>query len=122
MLQSAIPVLHVGSSLAAEEYYCAKLGFKLIFATRADESRPDPCYMGIVRDGAILHLSSFAGDAVPGGVAFIVVDDVDRLFAEFEAGNIRIDLQPTQQTWGNREMYVKDPWRNCLRFVNDSQL
>jgi hypothetical protein len=74
------------------------------------------CYLGISRDGVQLHLSSFSGDAVPGGVANFVVDNVDELHAEFLAKSVPIGLAPTDQTWGAREMYIKDADGNSLRF------
>ena len=118
MFKLAIPVLHVSSSVAAEDFYCNRLGFRRQFAYRADEARPDPCYMGLTRDGAWLHVSSFSGDGVSGGVVFLLVDDVDALHAEFAAKNVPIALEPTDQTWGNREMYVKDSDGNSIRFVH----
>jgi uncharacterized glyoxalase superfamily protein PhnB len=117
VLKRAIPVLHVSSSEAAEAHYCHRLGFTLRFAYRPDASRTDPCYLGLERDGVLLHLSSFSGDGVIGGTAFIEVDDVDALYAELTANGVRIDLVPTDQTWGTREMYVKDADRNTLRFA-----
>ena len=119
MFKRAIPVLHVGSSVAAEAFYCARVGFQRRFAYRVDEAKDDPCYMGLMRDGVWLHLSSFSGDGVAGGVVYVVVDDVDALHAEFTAKAVPIDLEPTDQTWGNREMYVRDPDRNSLRFVQE---
>jgi uncharacterized glyoxalase superfamily protein PhnB len=117
VLKLAIPVLHVTRSRDAEEFYCGRLGFRREFAYRVDESREDPCYMGLSRDEAWLHLSSFPGDGVSGGVIFFVVDDVDALHGELLARGVRVDLPPTDQTWGNREMYVKDADGNSLRFV-----
>jgi catechol 2,3-dioxygenase-like lactoylglutathione lyase family enzyme len=32
---------------------------------------------------------------------------------------VPIDLEPTEQTRGNREMYVKDPDGNSIRFVRE---
>ena len=119
MFQRAIPVLHVRSSAAAEGFYCNRLGFRRQFAYRLDEAVPDPCYMGLTRDGVWLHLSSFSGDGVSGGVVYLVVDDVDELHAELVAKGVSIDLRPTDQTWGNREMYVKDPDSNSIRFVRE---
>jgi catechol 2,3-dioxygenase-like lactoylglutathione lyase family enzyme len=119
MLKLAIPVLHVKSSAAAEEFYCQRLGFRRQFAYRPDETRPDPCYMGLLRDEAWIHVSSFSGDAVPGGVVYLVVDDVDRLHDELRRKDVHIDLEPTDQTWGNREMYVRDPDGNCIRFTRE---
>ncbi len=119
MFRSSIPVLHVSNSTAAEEFYCNRLGFTRQFAYRVDETRQDPCYMGLSRDGVWLHISSFSGDGVSGGVVYLMVDDVDGLRAEFVAKGVQIDLEPTDQTWGNREMYIKDPDGNSIRFARE---
>ncbi|MFN2596206.1 MAG: glyoxalase superfamily protein [Pyrinomonadaceae bacterium] len=117
MFKLAIPVLHVSSSAAAEEFYCGRLGFRRTFAYRVEEDQSDPCYMGLARDEAELHVSSFSGDGVAGGVVFLVVDDVDALHAELVAKGVAISLPPTDQTWGNREMYVCDADGNGIRFT-----
>ena len=76
----------------------------------------DPAYMGISRDGVWIVLSSFSGDGVVGGVVNLMADNIDALHEEFVAAGVGIDLAPYDQTWGTREMYVKDADRNCLRF------
>ncbi len=119
MFKFAIPVLHVSNAATAEEFYCNRLGFRQRFAYRFDDAQPDPCYMGLTRDEVQLHVSSFAGDGVSGGVVFLVVKDVDALHAELKTKGVPIDLEPTDQTWGNREMYVSDPDGNSIRFVHD---
>ena len=74
--------------------------------------------MGLIRDGVPLHLSSFSGDGVSGQPANINVDDVDALYAELIAAGVAVDPgHPVTQTWGTREMYVRDPDSNCLRFI-----
>src|SRR5687768_13340651 len=83
MFQTAIPVFHVKSSRAADNFYCRHLGFQKEFEYRIDEAKADPCYMGLRREKAWIHLSSFSGDGVAGGVVFLLVDDVDVLFREF---------------------------------------
>lgn len=75
--------------------------------------------MGLARDGVWLHVSSFSGDGVSGGVAYLAVEDVDSLHAELVAKGVPIDTGPIDQTWGNREMYVKDAGRNSIRFVQE---
>jgi catechol 2,3-dioxygenase-like lactoylglutathione lyase family enzyme len=117
MFKTAIPVLHVRSSEAAEAFYCEKLGFRQQFAYRVDESKADPCYMGLVRDGAWLHLSSFSGDGVSGGIVRFEVDNVDELHAELVEKGLRVDAGPVDQTWGTREMYIKDADGNSVRFI-----
>jgi uncharacterized glyoxalase superfamily protein PhnB len=115
----AIPVLHVSSSEAATEFYCNKLGFQKHSAYHLDENKADPCYMVFSRDKAWIHLSSFSGDAVAGGVVYVLVDDVDAYYQELVQKNVAIHLKPTNQSWGNREMYVKDADGNCLRFTQE---
>lgn len=112
----AIPVLHITEAEAAEAFYCGMLGFRLEFEARASEAKRDPCYMGVSRDGAMVHLSSHAGDGMLGGVVLLLCDDVDSLHAEFVARGAQIHLAPVDQTWGMRELYVRDPDRNSVRF------
>lgn len=117
MIKFAIPLLHISNSNAAENFYCKQLGFRCEFAHRADDAEPDPCYMGLTRNSVWLKLSSFSGDGIAGGVANLIVDDVDTLHAEFVARGVRIDSGPVDQTWGSREMYVKDADGNSIRFI-----
>jgi catechol 2,3-dioxygenase-like lactoylglutathione lyase family enzyme len=115
----AIPLLHVSNSAAAEDFYCNRLGFRREFVHRVDDTKPDPCYMGLTRDGVWLHVSSFSGDGVAGGVVNLLVDDVDALHAELLANGVHIDTGPVDQTWGTREMYVEDADRNSVRFIGN---
>ena len=119
MIKLAVPLLHVSSATEAVGFYCNGLGFRLEFSHRPDGVESDPCYMGISRDGVWMNLSSFSGDGVAGSVANLMVDDVDGLHAEFVGKGIAIDLPPADQTWGSREMYLKDADRNCLRFIQE---
>jgi uncharacterized glyoxalase superfamily protein PhnB len=118
MLKQAIPVLHVASSAAAAEFYCGALGFGQEFAFRPTMDA-DPCYMGLSRDSAQLHLSSFAGDGVPGGLVYLLVDDVDAVYQELLRTGVHVDTVPTDQSWGNREMYVRDADGNKIAFVQE---
>ena len=42
MFKIAIPVIHVSDSATAEEFYCKRLGFSLLFSYRPDETKSDP--------------------------------------------------------------------------------
>ncbi len=46
---------------------------------------------------------------------------MDELHAEFVAKGVTIDLAPVDQTWGNREMDVKDADGNCIRFIQQGR-
>ncbi|PYS51986.1 MAG: glyoxalase/bleomycin resistance/extradiol dioxygenase family protein [Acidobacteria bacterium] len=115
MFKLAIPVLHVSSSVVAEEFYCDHLGFRRESAYRPSGDI-DPCHMSLVRDDVRLHVSSFSGDAVSGGVVYLRVDDIDGLHEELLQKNVSIDTGPINQEWGNREMYLKDSDGNSIRF------
>lgn len=115
-LLSATPLLHVSSSRDAERYYCDKLGFSKEWDYRPAAPAAEPGFLGLIRDGVRLDVSSFSGDGVAGGVVGFWVRDVDELYREFQARGVHVSMPPTDQTWGNREMYVRDPDGNALRF------
>jgi catechol 2,3-dioxygenase-like lactoylglutathione lyase family enzyme len=114
---TAIPVLHVTDAQRAEGFYCEKLGFKKLWEYRPFEDKESPVYFAVERDGVILNLSSFSGDGVVGSVVRLDVEDVDAFYAEFSQHDVLFDLNPYNQSWGNREMYLHDPDGNCLRFT-----
>ena len=116
MLKSAIPVLHVSDARQSEDFFCNQLGFEREFAYRPDPEQADPCYLGLRRDGVQIHVSSFSGDGVAGTAVYLATDDVDGLFDEFKKKGLAIQLEPTNQTWGNREMYIRDPDGNTIRY------
>jgi catechol 2,3-dioxygenase-like lactoylglutathione lyase family enzyme len=117
MLKLVIPLIHVSNAAAAEEFYCNRLGFRREFAHREDEKKPDPCYVGISRDGIWVHVSSFSGDGVAGGVVNFLVESVDAIHEELVEKGVPIAVGPVDQTWGTREMYVKDADGNSIRFI-----
>jgi uncharacterized glyoxalase superfamily protein PhnB len=122
MILLSIPLLYARSAAAAQAFYCRSLGFHLEFSHRLDPGKDDPCYMGVSRDGIWLHLSSYGGDGVAGNVANLIVDNVDEIFEEYSKRGVPIDTPPTDQTWGSREMYIKDPSGNSLRFIQPKML
>ena len=117
MIKSAIPVIAVSDSPRAEDYYCRVLGFAKLFTYRPDPTKVEPCYMGVARDGATLHLQSFKPERAGLTDAFLYVADVDRLFAELSAAGAICQLPPTDQTWGTREIGIRDPDGNVLVFA-----
>ena len=116
MIQLAIPLLHVSDAIAAEKFYCDGLGFEKSFDYRPF-GEDGPCYMQLVRDGVRVHLSNFPEDGKAGNVAVLIVDNIHILYEEFMLKGVEIELPPTDQTWGNREMYIKDADNNCIRYT-----
>jgi len=120
MIKLAIPVLHVSDPFGAEIFYCNQLGFEKTFSY-SPFGEKGPYYMGMMRDGISLHLSSFAGDGIAGNAVVLIVESVDVLYDEFVSKGVKIDLPPTDQSWGNREMYITDADNNSIRFTQWKQ-
>ena len=116
MIKVAIPLLYISNPALAENFYCNQLGFEKTF-TYQPFGETGPCYLGLVRDGVRIHLSSFPEDGKAGNAVVLIVDNVDILYNEFVKKGVQIDLAPTDQSWGNREMYTKDGDNNSLRFT-----
>jgi uncharacterized glyoxalase superfamily protein PhnB len=117
MFRSAIPVISVSDSFKAEEYYCKVLGFQRMFAYRPNPEKSDPGYLGLARDGVWLHLDSFKPERAGLQGAFFSVADVDQFHAEYSARGAICQLPPTDQTWGDREMHIRDQDGNVLCFA-----
>ncbi|NNF04358.1 MAG: VOC family protein [Rhodothermales bacterium] len=114
---AAIPMLHVVEVEEALEFYCGRLGFRELWRYQPHADSVNPSYVGIRRGGIILHLSSFSGDGIPGGVAVLFLEDVDGYCAELTEAGIDVGAGPVNQTWGNRECYIRDPSGNQLRLT-----
>ncbi len=99
-----VPILRVADGAAAAPWY-ARLGFSVVGEHRFAPGLP--LYLFLRRGELSLHLSEHAGDAPPGGVVYLYVDDLDSIAAEFGAA---VEDQP----WG-REIELTDPDGNRWR-------
>ena len=116
MLKIALPILGVSDSAVAEKFYCGQLGFRREYAYRPDPSKLDPCYMGVVRDGARLVLSSFAGDGPPGTRNVqIYVEDAAELRREFVEAGVSGVGELLDQTLGQSGVRVCRSGRQSTR-------
>jgi len=121
-VKQVVPILRVADIRLAVEFYCSMLGFAADFSY---STSPDgPAYAGVSLDGHQVHLSTFAGDGSTGATAYLYVDDVDAIFATLLRAGLRtpgnpdspVEETPVDQSWGMRELYVRDPDGNTLRF------
>src|SRR5262245_50789626 len=106
-VERIVPIIKVSDLQTALDFYCSLLGFNKDFHYQAGPAGPD--YVGVSLNGHQLHISTFSGDGKGLATIYLYVDDVDRLYAEFCARGLRRDREPTNQTWGQREVYVQDP-------------
>lgn len=79
MFKHAVPILGASSSVAAEAFYCGKLGFERVYAYRPAPDQRNTCWMGLSRDGAHFVIPSFRN--IPAGKQSvqIYVEDVASL-------------------------------------------
>ena len=104
MTERIVPIFRVADGHATAEWY-RRLGF-----TVEGEHRftPDlPLYLFLRRGDSVLHLSEHEGDANPGSLVYLYVDDIDAIAEEFGA-------TITDQPWA-REVALTDPDGNRLR-------
>jgi uncharacterized glyoxalase superfamily protein PhnB len=116
-LGKTTPILRSFDEAKARAFYLDFLGFTVVFEHRFEPGMP--LYMGIVRDGCMLHLSEHAGDATPGSSMRIEASDIDAFCAELVARSPHphgpvVRLQP----WGTRDLTVTDPFGNRLTFTS----
>lgn len=111
------PIMKCTDIETAESFYCDRLGFRVDWRWRHHPTAANPGYTAVSRDGITLHLSSFGGDGAFGSAVYIYVADVDALYADFKTrGLTSFDHIPMDQVHGMRDMAVRDPWQNQLRF------
>ena len=111
--QLVIPTLRMTDKTRSRAFSVDGLGFHVDWAHRFE---PDlPALLQLSRDGMTFYLSQHVMDCAPGGLIHLFVDRVDDWHAELRRHGITIELPPTDQPWGLREMHLVDPDGNRLR-------
>lgn len=111
-----IPVLRSFDAVKAKEFYCGFLGFSVDFEHRFEPEAP--LYMQVSRGGVCLHVSEHHGDATPGSMVRIHVDDAKGLHQELMAKRYSYARPGIEdRPWGMREIAVTDPFGNRLIFA-----
>ena len=113
-----IPILRSFDEAKAREFYLDFLGFEIVFEHRFDAAAP--LYMGVRLGDCELHLSEHHGDGTPGAAIRIEVEDV-AAFADALAAKGYKYSRPgvIDQTWGQREATIPDPFGNRLIFCTE---
>lgn len=118
-LQSAEPQLFVTDIARSCDFFTQKLGFAVIFLYGTP-----PFYGQVGRDGAKLNLRHVDAPLVDQALreredylsAVIRVDDVNRLYAEFQATGATFHQHIRKEPWGTA-FIVKDPDGNLVLFM-----
>ena len=107
--ERAIPILRVNDLGVAITYYVDVLGFRA-----ADWGE---LFTSVSRDGAEIYLCQ-RGQGAPGTWVWVGVDDVDALFAEYQASGAKIRMPPGNYPWAY-EMHVEDADGHVIRFGSE---
>jgi catechol 2,3-dioxygenase-like lactoylglutathione lyase family enzyme len=122
-LVRAIPVVCATDVRRSAAFYRDALGFSIVFL----HGEP-PFYGSVSRDGACLHLK-FVHEPVlvPGAqdregliTAFIEVEHVKALFAEYVATGVAFSQRLQKEAWGGHGFIVRDPDGNMIGFAGHS--
>lgn len=110
----SIPVLLSLDEAKCRKFYCAFLGFEVLFEHRFAPHLP--VYLGLRRGPVELHLSPHRGDATTGSAVFVWMTGIDDYRSELaERSDGHAVPQAVDQPWG-REITLTDPFGNRLRF------
>jgi len=117
------PFFLVADVTKAAEFYCDKLGFTIIGYFFEEP----PVFAMVSRDERIVMLSlsgsrggsnrSHKAEAID---AYLWVDDVDALYAEFQRSGAEIVMPPTLRVYGMKELEVRDLDGYVLCFGQDA--
>ena len=119
-LTRAMPVIFVANVEASAGFFKNTLGFSIDFL----HGEP-PFYGSVSRDGACVHLKFVHEPVLTVGphdrdgfiVAFIEVENVRALYAEYVAAGAIFGQKLKKQPWGGRDFIVRDPDGNGLCFA-----
>lgn len=119
-LTRAVPVIFVVNVQASAEFFRDTLGFSIDFL------HGHPAFYGSVsRDGACVHLKFVHEPVLAVGAqdrdgfitAFIEVENVKALYAEYVTAGATFDQKLKKQAWGGRDFIVRDPDGNGICFI-----
>jgi len=119
-LTRALPVIFVANVEESASFFRNTLGFSIDFL----HGKP-PFYGSVSRDGACLHLKFVHEPMLAVGVhdkeglinAFIEVEDVETLYAEYVAAGATFQQTLEKQAWGGRDFIVSDLDGNGICFA-----
>ena len=116
----AVPVVFVASVEASAVFFRDRLGFSIDFL----HGEP-PFYGSVSREGACVHLKFVHEPVLTAGthdregliMAFVEVEDVKTLYAEYTAAGVAFQQSLETQAWGGRDFIVRDLDGNGICFA-----
>jgi predicted enzyme related to lactoylglutathione lyase len=111
-VECIVPILRVTSLAASLKYYMEALGFQADWG-----AEPGSEMASVSRNGHAVMLCQGA-QGHTGTWIWIGVDDIDPLFAQYQAKGVEFEMTPTDFPWAY-EMQIVDPDGHVLRFGSE---
>ena len=120
LLTRANPLIFVSNVQASAAFFRDKLGFHIDFL-----HGDPPFYASVSRDGARLHLRFVHEPPFVSGIvdrehlicAFVEVEDIKSLYAEYLTAGVNISGRLKKEPWGGTGFAVRDPDANLIYFA-----
>jgi catechol 2,3-dioxygenase-like lactoylglutathione lyase family enzyme len=112
-VSSCVPVLQVADARKSCDFYCKVLGFKKNWEHQFGPGFP--LFVSVSRGPTTVFLTEHPESSL-GALVYFYVNEVDSLSREFQTNGAVLDLGPIDQPWGVREIHLRDPDGNRLRF------
>lgn len=116
MEQSVIPQLRITDAKRSLSFYVEGLGFAVDWEHQFEPGYPR--FIQLTRNGQTIFLTEHEGDCQAGGAVYFIVPDVNVSARQFQTNGLTELEGPAQTAWGTREMSLKDPDGNRLRFAS----
>src|SRR5437879_2707691 len=118
-MQPIVPILRIFDVSKAKEFYCDFLDWRIDWSHKFGDNFPE--YMQISKYGIIIHLSEHHGDARPGSTIKIYVEKIEDMAARLKEKDYKYAKPEVEKMpWKTKEMWIKDPFGNSLRFTEES--
>jgi uncharacterized glyoxalase superfamily protein PhnB len=108
-----VPFLQVSDIRKSIIFYCDRLGFQKEWDYQPEPHLPG--FASIRRDNIRLFLTEHPESAL-GLLVYCYVEDIDRFYLELAERGVELEWTPIDTDWQTREMQLRDPDGNKLRF------
>ena len=112
-ISRCVPTLRVNDAVKSCTFYCDVLGFKKNWEHRFGPEYP--LFVSVRRGPTTIFLTEHP-ECSSGALVYFYVKELHSLLAELKQNGAVLELGPIDQPWGVREIHLRDPDGNKLRF------
>lgn len=113
MNPQCVPFIQVSNIHKSVSFYCEQLGFQKEWEYQPESHLPG--FASVRWQNVRLFLTEHP-ESIPGTLVYCYVEDVDRLYQQITERGVELEWTPIDTDWQTREMQLRDPDGNKLRF------